>query len=202
MTPRNEVLATALLACAYWGPCLLAAEGTDSKASEIQGIFDADQSDRDFGPNLTASQEQWKKITERDEARRKRVRQILDEGGLTTGKDYRQAAFVFQNGSLPADYLLAHLQAMVGVSKGDMESRWIAAAALDRYLQAVKQPQVFGTQYFKKDPLSSWVQEPYDRALFPDMLRKEFCVPGVSQQGNALAAMNRNEKPDLPVICH
>jgi hypothetical protein len=179
---------------------VLSAQESTSAVPEIQRIFDADQKDRDFGPNLTGSQDEWKKINERDESRRKRVRQLLDEGGLATGKDYRQAAFIFQHGSTPSDYLFAHLLAMVGVSKGDMESRWIAAATLDRYLQSVKQPQVFGTQYGRQDS-SPWSQEPYDHAVVPDTFRKEFCVPSLSQQGNMLAAMNRGEKPDVPAVC-
>jgi hypothetical protein len=141
------------------------------------------------------------KARERDESRRKRVRELLDAGRLATGKDYRQAAFVFQHGSTPGDYLLAHVLAMAGVSKGDMESRWIAAATLDRYLQSVKQRQVFGTQYFRKDPSTPWTQQPYDRTFFSDTLRKEFCVPSVSQQADVLGVMNRNEKPPVPVVC-
>jgi hypothetical protein len=36
---------------------------------------------------------------------------------------------------------------MVAVAKGHPNSRWIAAATLDRYLMAAGQSQVFGTQY-------------------------------------------------------
>ena len=37
--------------------------------------------------------------------------------------------------------------ALAAMEKGDAAARWIAAATLDRYLQKVQQPQVFGTQY-------------------------------------------------------
>ena len=31
--------------------------------------------------------------------------------------------------------------------RGGSADKWIAAATLDRYLQSINQPQVFGTQY-------------------------------------------------------
>jgi hypothetical protein len=34
-----------------------------------------------------------------------------------------------------------------GNRKSDLDARWIAAATLDRYLQRIGQPQVFGTQF-------------------------------------------------------
>ena len=88
-----------------------------------------------------------------DLARRKRVHKLLASGKLSTGPDFHDAAFIYQHGNEPDDYLLAHLLAMTSVAKGDLDSRWIAAATLDRYLQAIGQPQVFGTQYLNPDYL-------------------------------------------------
>ena len=105
-----------------------------------------------------------KELTDTDKERRDRMRQIIDAGGLKTGEDYHDAAFIFQHGDAPEDYLLAHILAMVGVAKGNLESRWIGAATLDRYLQSLKQKQVFGTQYFQSGA-SPYTQEPYDRKL-------------------------------------
>lgn len=180
---------------------VIVAQNTDPTIPEIQRIFDADQKDRSHGPSLPVSQEEWKKLSDRDEARRKRVRQLIDAGALTTGKDYRQAAFVFQHGATPSDFLFAHLLAMAGVSKGDEDSRWIAAAALDRYLESVKQSQVFGTQFSKRGPSEPWTQEPYDRDLLPDVFRKAFCVPDLKSQSSKVAAMNRKEKPEASPVC-
>jgi hypothetical protein len=58
---------------------------------------------------------------------------------------------VFQHGRDADDYLLAHILAVQAVVKGDASSKWIAAATLDRYLQAIGHPQVFGTQYLDRD---------------------------------------------------
>ena len=81
-----------------------------------------------------------------DAVRQKRVHEMLNEGTVRTINDYIWASFIFQHGETPDDYLLAHVLAMVAASKGDKMGRWIAAATLDRYLQSIRQPQVFGTQ--------------------------------------------------------
>jgi hypothetical protein len=204
MTSKHALLsAVFLIASPFVGTAQAPAaiQQSDSKSSEIERLYNQDQSDRDFGPKVTGSPEQWRKITLRDELRRKRVRELLQEGALKAGRDYRQAAFIFQHGSTPSAFLLAHALAMIGVSKGDMESRWIAAATLDRYLQSIGQPQVFGTQFAKKDSSSRWMQDPYDRNLIPDPLRTGFCVPSVAQQQAMLAAMDRDEAPEIPVVC-
>src|SRR5260370_22701704 len=144
MLTKNAVLTAILMFCTPpLIPTYLSAQQAESQPSEIQRLYDEDQKDRDFGANSTGSPEQRKRMSERDEVRRNRVRQLLDQGALKSGTDYRQAAFIFQHGSIPSDYLLAHCLAMVGVFRGDMDSRWIAAATLDRYLQSIKQPQVF-----------------------------------------------------------
>jgi len=36
---------------------------------------------------------------------------------------------------------------LVAAAKGDQGAAWIAAATLDRYLQSVRQPQIYGTQF-------------------------------------------------------
>ena len=202
MRTKDAVLLAVLVFCtSSLIPTYLRAQQAESQSSEIQRLYDEDQKDRDFGANSTGSPDQRKRMSERDQVRRKRVRQLLDQDALRTGTDYRQAAFIFQHGSTPSDYLLAHCLAMVGVSRGDMESRWIAAATLDRYLRSIKQPQVFGTQYFKEGPSSPYTQEPYDHALFPESIRKAFCVPSVSQQKDMLAAYNANQRPHVPSVC-
>jgi hypothetical protein len=186
-----------LLVCAL----ALAAGVLPAQEREIQRIFDADQKDRDFGLNQLPSPEQIEKMNANDAARRKRVRELLDQGALTTGQDFRQAAFVFQHGWTPEDYLLAHLLAMVGVSKGDKDSRWIAAATLDRWLRSIEKPQVFGTQFSANGAEQHWSQEPFDRALMPDALRKEFCVPSLSQQAEMLATLNKTGRLEPPAVC-
>jgi hypothetical protein len=121
-------------------------------ASEIHQLFIQDQWDRgaelgDEKPGAKRVPLTGEQMQANDAARRKRVREMLEQKLLTTGNDFHDAAFIFQHGSEPEDYLLAHVLAMVAVSKGDASARWIAAATLDRYLQSTGEAQIFGTQY-------------------------------------------------------
>ena len=123
-----------------------------------------------------------------DAARRNRTRTLLDQGKLTTAEDYYAAAFVFQHGGKPEDYLLAHSLALAAAARGRKDASWIAAATLDRYLQSIGQKQIYGTQFTRKggEPMT---QEPYDRALIPDALRTALGVPVQADQAKRLAGM-------------
>ena len=110
---------------------------------------------------------------------------LLKNDALHFGKDFEQAAFVFQHGVGPNDYLLAHTLAMIALSRGNGGAVWIATATLDRYLQSVKQPQIYGTQ-FNTDAAGTWTQEPYDRDLLSDSLRRQLSVPARAAQQKQL----------------
>ena len=123
-----------------------------------------------------------------DAARRTRTRALLDAGKLTTAEDYYAAAFVFQHGGKPVDYLLAHTLALASAARGMKDASWIAAATLDRYLQSIGQQQIYGTQFGRKGD-GPMTQEPYDRALIPDTLRTALGVPVQAEQDKRLAEM-------------
>lgn len=144
--------------------------------------------------------------------RRAEARSLLAAGELRTAQDFHDAAFIFQHGHEPDDYLLAHILAIEAIVKGDESSKWIAAATLDHYLQAIGQKQVFGTQYLsrgylyvlqhKDDPNAMKsteahqqgnTQDPYDRTLVPDALRGDFCVPDQAAQVTNLGELNAGQ---------
>jgi hypothetical protein len=94
------------------------------------------------------------------------------------------------------------------------KSRWIAAATLDRYLQSIKRPQVFGTNY-KLDPThpvhaagapfsSGRTLEPYNNSLLSDSVRTDFCVPTRVQQQQNIAMFNAGKWPreTMHPACH
>ncbi len=135
-------------------------------------------------------------VNSRDAMRRAEAKLLIAGGELKTARDFHDATFIFQHGQSADDYLLAHILAIEAIVKGDASSKWIAAASLDRYLQAIGQKQVFGTQYLsrgylyllqhKDDPgatdgpeakQTGTTQDPYDRSVVPDALRGDFCVP-------------------------
>jgi len=67
----------------------------------------------------------------------------------------------------------------------------------------VNQQQIYGTESlgtpYKSGPKTAyrWTQDPYNRALIPDSLRAELCVPDLAQQQRALQLLN-NEDKDSP----
>ena len=165
-----------------WEPNRLYVPGdSDIPNSEMEAIFDEDQRVRESGKI------DWGSVRKSDAERRQQTRKLLANGALHTGQDYEEAAFVFQHGDSASDYLLAHTLAMVAISKGDATAVWIAAATLDRYLENIGQKQVFGTQY-SVGPSHLWTQEPYDRDLISDTLRRQLGVPPQELQTEQLKA--------------
>ena len=162
-------------------------------------------------------------VNSRDAMRRAEAKLLVTAGEVKTAQDFHDAAFIFQHGHLPEDYLLAHILAIEAIVKGDASSKWIAAATLDRYLQTIGQKQVFGTQYLNKgysyllqhrdDPNATnspeaeqkgETQEPYDRTLVPDALRGEFCVEDQAAQATILSEDNAGKRltSTLPPGCN
>ena len=152
-----------------------AATAPVASSSEMAGIFKADQADRETRPI------NWAVVKPADEKRRARTEQLLDAGELHTGDDFYDAAFVFQHGETANDFLKAHLLATVAAVKGRPDAPWIAAATLDRYLQKIGKPQVLGTQFTRTDD-GRFTQEPYDRSIASDIMRKIMQVPTLAEQ--------------------
>lgn len=157
-------------------------------------MYEADQKDRE-GP--IAQSIDWTAVSARDAERRNRVRELIKSGRVRTGKDYERAAMVFQHGSTSDDILMAHVLAVTALGRGNTDARWLAAATLDRFLHQVKQPQVFGTQFGRKDG-HPWTMEPYNQTLIDARVREDNCVPDHDHQARALDAVNKGEEPPPP----
>jgi hypothetical protein len=153
------------------------ARGMDSNKSTMRKLYEEDQ--RDFN-NV-------------DRARfREKVQQLMSNGKIQSGEDYYYAAFIFQHGLKPSDYLYAHVLAATAVDKGLHNAGWLSAATLDRYLQSIQQPQIFGTQFGSlfnnRDD-----QEPYDREMLSDPIRAMWCVAPKATQSKILADVKSGE---------
>jgi hypothetical protein len=143
---------------------------------EMAAIFLADQAARDHPAAID-----WKVLWPADEARRAQTQALLDGGKLSSADDFYRAAYVFQHGNEAEDCLKAHSLAVVAAARGKREATWIAAATLDRYLQRIGQPQIYGTQ-FLHPPGQKWTQEPYRRDLLSDAVREASGVPPLAAQ--------------------
>jgi hypothetical protein len=165
-----------------WEPNrLYTARDSEVSNTEMEAIYKEDQRVRLAVPI------NWDAVNKTDAKRREETKRLLASGELHTGRDFEEAAVVFQHGDTANDYLLAHTLATVAVSKGDATAIWIAAATLDRYLMKVGQKQVFGTQY-SGYAQHQWTQEPYDRGLVSDALREQLGVPSQALQLEQLKA--------------
>jgi len=174
--PKAAVLL--LLACSGW------AQSPEAISRELKEICDADQKDR-TGTGMAPGADQ------RDHQRRARVLEILKTAELTTGDDFFNAALVLQHGEIPEDFLLAHVLATASAMRGHKTGAWLAAATLDRYLQRIGKPQVFGTQYVRSNGASEWSQGDYSRELLSDGMRKAFGVPELAKQVARMEQMNK-----------
>lgn len=152
--------------------------------AEMKALFDADQKAREQG-----FAGDWGRIEAEDAQRRARVAELIAADALRSGDDFYHAAYVYQHGDRPADYLKAHALAMAAIARGRSDATWIAAATLDRYLKAIGQSQIFGTQFSMRDGKAT--QEPYDRALVPDALRGVMGVPPLREQEEERARLER-----------
>lgn len=143
---------------------------------EMTAIFVSDQSARDHPTTID-----WKVLWPADKARRAQTQALLDAQKLSSADDFYHAAYVFQHGNEAEDCLKAHALAVIATARGKREATWIAAATLDRYLQRIGQPQVYGTQFLHPQG-QKWTQEPYRRDLLSDAVREASGVPPIAKQ--------------------
>lgn len=140
--------------------------------SELLQLFEEDQADR----ALPYNQIDWKVVGPRDQARRQRVDAIIAAGQARHADDYHHAAMVFQHGETVEEIGRARELALLAVKLDPKHSkaRWLAAAALDRYLMYQGLPQKYGTQFKKVD--GKWQLWQVDPTV-TDAERAEWNVP-------------------------
>jgi hypothetical protein len=155
--------------------------------AEMRAIFAEDQLARQPA-QMAASVA--KAFIEQDATRRERTRALLARGELRAGEDFRNAAFVFQHGTAPDDFLLAHTLALLALARGDKTATWIAAASLDRYLHSIGKPQIYGTQFALGNMPS---QHPYNQTLISDALRQQLKVPPLAEQHAQFESFDKSQ---------
>ena len=138
-----------------------AALGNDRLAA----LYEQDQADRQLGDGAD-----WSAITRRDAERRREVQALLDAGGVRTAADHYHAAMVFQHGGDSTSFRKARDLAREADRMGHGPARWLAAAALDRHLLSVGEPQRYGTQFEVRD--GTWYLSPLDSTAVSDAERQ------------------------------
>ena len=155
---------------------------------EVYKLYQEDQLDRQ-GANLD-----WKSIAKNDEDRRERALKHIDSDSLHHSDDYFHVAMLFQHGGTSENYKLAYELSMksVELDPTNRKARWLACATEDRYLQSVGKPQIWGTQYSRKDATSAWTLEPFDRSAKTDEERKQWGVRTISESQARLDKMHKD----------
>jgi hypothetical protein len=94
-----------------------AAEHNRSLNPELTRLHDEDQADRS-APSY--EQIDWSKVAPRDQARRKRVDEIVAAGGARAADDYYHAAMVYQHGDSPDEIQRRIYAVHSGVEQTDL----------------------------------------------------------------------------------
>ena len=102
---------------------------------------------------------------------------------------------VYQHGHTPSHYLLAHILATAAAFQGHEPAIKLSASTLDRYLNTVGRPQVFGMQLRKMPWEDEFSPEPFDREMLPDFIRQLYNVPSLAELEARLERMNQAEQP-------
>lgn len=206
MNRMKVTMLTPAVAVLCLGSMGLSQQYTPPATATVSRVHQLEMEDQSENPGNISAEDYYR----HGDARRTEIRKLLAEGKIVSGEDFSDASLIFQHGQTPDDFLFAHILAMEALIRGGSADKWIAAATLDRYLQSVNQPQVFGTQYpgDKSGPNTpkpqvdphvlniQRTQKPYDMKLLPESVREDFCVPNVSQQQKNLEIFNTGHRPE------
>lgn len=145
--------------------------------AELSALFKADQEEHQHHPDYSTA-EYWQ-LRARDTQRRERVRALMAENVLMDVEDYFHAALIFQHGESLEEIWQAHTLASRAAGLGFAPARWLAAAALDRWLMYQSRPQKYGTQFVSDGrTYRLWEVEP----TTTDADRAAWNVPSLEEQ--------------------
>ena len=132
----------------------------------------------------------WNNLQKADEQRRETVVLMKQEGLIKTAKDHYYAAMIYQHGNDSEDYKFAKEYMEEAIALDTTMNKWLLAAATDRYLLSIDQPQIYGTQYMKMGD-EPWELSNYDTTAVTDEERIRMGVPVLAKQKEQLAEMNQ-----------
>jgi hypothetical protein len=138
---------------------------------------------------------------------RKEVATLFAEGCFTTGRDYHNAAVVYQHGEVPEHYYQTFVWASRAVQLGDAEARWLIPRAIDRWALNSGYKQLFATNlvtesYFGRvTELSqkTWCVWPNVSGI-TDRQRRALGVGTMAQQVTRAKGMNTGESSSICTI--
>lgn len=169
----------------------LAKEVPITDNQELIEIYENDQSDRLSRPI------DWSIVSKRDSLREVRVYELLDAGKVRTSTDFHNAAMVFQHGGDSVAYGMAVKLMRKSIEMDSTMNKWLLAAAIDRNLLSRNKPQIYGTQFNRKNSNEPWKQSEMDTTQVTDAERKEHRVETLAEQRIKLKRMNSRKLSEL-----
>lgn len=152
---------------------------------ELMEIYTQDQADRQVD-NID-----WSVVSVNDRNREKRIYELIESGALKTSNDFQAAAMIFQHGMDSEAYGMAVKLMKKSVELNPNSNKWLLAAATDRYLLSIDKPQIYGTQYSKKNEEGAkWEISEMDPTQITDEERMEYGVETLDQQQEKVRVMN------------
>lgn len=148
-------------------------------------LYDEDQSDRS-NPALLRD---FGLISKRDAERRKIAKEIISKRKQLSGQEYYFLAMLYQHGPALSHARFAIRYARHGVALGNEDSKWLYAAAIDRFNVKQGKPQKYGTQFIKKNARSKWKLCPVDSSV-TDLERAKWNVPPLAAAKAKVKHMN------------
>lgn len=164
--------------------------GGASNNMRLTDLYEQDQSDR-----RSVHDADWSVVERRDAERRREVAQMLERGMVRTAADHYHAAMIFQHGSDSTAYRIAYDLASEAERLGSEEARWLTAAALDRFLLSVGEPQRYGTQFTVRGDV--WYLSPIDTTAVTDDERRRAGTRTLDEIRAYLAQQNGTETASL-----
>ena len=180
MRPSLAFAALAMLAA-----CTSVREAPPSPSPDnarLAELFTQDQDDR------LAEGLDWTTVERHDAEHRREVLAMLEAGAVRTGADHYHAAMIFQHGPDSTSHKRAWDLAATAERMGDERARWLAAAAHDRYLITIGQPQIYGTQFAVRDDV--WYLDSIDTLAVTDAERQRVGARTLDEIRTYLAEQN------------
>jgi len=155
---------------------------------ELAELFRADMDERTVHPAYDTPE--YRALRERDAGRRRRLKEIVESGGLKEAEDYYHAAWILNHGESLEEIWQAHLLAKEAAELGLRRARWLVAAAFDRWLMYQGKPQKYGTQIVPDGKRQRvWDVEPSTT----NDERAQWDVPTLEEMNRRAGEVTRNE---------
>lgn len=161
--------------------------------NELRAMYEADQAERQ--PHPAYGTPAYWQLRARDAERRARVQGLLAENASLDAGDLYHAALILQHGEDLEEIWQAHTLAARAAELDYIPARWLAAAALDRWLMYQGRWQRYGTQFVPDGTgYRLWDVEP----TTTDADRAAWDVPSLAEQRAHAHEMSQTE-PQPPM---